>query len=33
MYREQVLIYKKEAENHLLNELLPFWLNRLKDEQ
>lgn len=33
MYKEQILIYKKEAENHLLNELLPFWLNRLKDEQ
>ncbi|UCG28771.1 MAG: AGE family epimerase/isomerase [Bacteroidales bacterium] len=33
MDRDQVLIYKKEAVRHLVNELLPFWMNRLKDEQ
>ena len=33
MDKEKILIYKKEAEGHLINELLPFWLNRIKDEQ
>jgi mannobiose 2-epimerase len=26
------LSYKNEAENHLINELLPFWLNHCKDD-
>lgn len=33
MDKKQLLIYKKEAEEHLVNELLPFWINRLKDKQ
>jgi len=30
--KEKILEYKKEAENYLINELLPFWLNRCKDD-
>ncbi len=29
MDRNEVLSLKKEAENHLLNELLPFWITRM----
>jgi mannobiose 2-epimerase len=32
MNKEEILILKKEAENHLLTELLPFWTTRMKDE-
>jgi mannose/cellobiose epimerase-like protein (N-acyl-D-glucosamine 2-epimerase family) len=32
MDKNEVLELKKEAENHLLNELLPFWTTRMKDE-
>jgi mannobiose 2-epimerase len=32
MNRKQILTCRQEAENHLLNELLPFWLDRCKDE-
>jgi mannose/cellobiose epimerase-like protein (N-acyl-D-glucosamine 2-epimerase family) len=32
MNRNDVIILKKEAENHLVNELLPFWTTRMKDE-
>lgn len=32
MNRKDLIAYKKEAENHLVNELLPFWINRMKDE-
>src|SRR5450759_5347532 len=32
MNKNDVLTLKKEAENHLVNELLPFWLPRMKDE-
>ncbi len=32
MKKEEILKLKKEAENHLLNELLPFWITRMKDE-
>jgi mannose/cellobiose epimerase-like protein (N-acyl-D-glucosamine 2-epimerase family) len=30
--REKILKCKEEAEYHLTNELLPFWLNRCKDD-
>ena len=30
---DDLINYKKEAENHLVNELLPFWTRRLKDEK
>ena len=30
-YRE-ALLCKREAEYHLKNELLPFWVGRMKDE-
>jgi mannose/cellobiose epimerase-like protein (N-acyl-D-glucosamine 2-epimerase family) len=30
--RSTILKCKEEAENHLTNELLPFWLNRCKDD-
>lgn len=33
MDKEQILMYKKDVEGHLINELLPFWLNRLKDDR
>jgi mannobiose 2-epimerase len=29
---KEVLLFKEEAENHLKNELLPFWTSRMKDE-
>jgi len=29
--REEINIYLKEAENHLVNELLPFWTTRMMD--
>lgn len=32
MKREEINYLKKEAENHLINELLPFWTTRMKDE-
>jgi len=32
MKKEEISSLKKEAENHLLNELLPFWTSRMKDE-
>ncbi len=32
MDKNEVLELKNEAENHLLNELLPFWTTRMKDE-
>ena len=33
MKRETVISLKKEAENHLVNELLPFWTTRMVDEK
>lgn len=32
MDKTEILILKNEAENHLVNELLPFWTSRMKDE-
>ena len=32
MNRNEVASFKKEAENHLKTELLPFWTSRMKDE-
>ena len=32
MKREEIIYLKKEAEDHLVNELLPFWTTRMKDE-
>ncbi len=32
MNREEVIALKEEAKNHLVNELLPFWTSRMKDE-
>jgi len=32
MNREEIIFLKNEAENHLINELLPFWTTRMKDE-
>lgn len=32
MNKNEVVILKQEAENHLVNELLPFWTSRMKDE-
>lgn len=32
MKKEEISSLKKEAENHLLTELLPFWTSRMKDE-
>jgi mannobiose 2-epimerase len=32
MHKHEVLSLKKEAENHLIKELLPFWTTRMKDE-
>src|SRR5512142_2599868 len=31
MNRTEVLAFRNEAENHLTNELLPFWTTRMKD--
>ncbi len=33
MNKNEVVLLKKEAENHLINELLPFWITRIKDEK
>ena len=33
MKKDELIHYKTEAENHLVNELLPFWVNRLKDDK
>lgn len=33
MDKKTVLALKAEAENHLINELLPFWITRMKDEE
>ncbi len=33
MDRKEVLLFKEESENHLKNELLPFWTSRMKDEK
>ena len=32
MKREEISSLRNEAKNHLLNELLPFWTSRMKDE-
>lgn len=32
MDKKTILAIKTEAENHLINELLPFWTTRMKDE-
>jgi len=32
MNKEEITAIKREAENHLINELLPFWTTRMKDE-
>jgi len=32
MNNEEIIALKREAENHLLTELLPFWTSRMKDE-
>ena len=32
MNRNEILSLKKEAENHLINELLPFWTSRMIDK-
>lgn len=32
MTRNEVLMFRNEAENHLVNELLPFWANRMIDK-
>jgi mannose 2-epimerase len=32
MRKSEVAELRKEAENHLLNELLPFWVTRMKDD-
>ena len=32
MEKSEIALYKKELENHLNNELLPFWLDRSKDD-
>ena len=29
----ELVLHQKEAENHLVNELLPFWTNRMMDEK
>ena len=31
MQKEEISNYIKEAENHLVNQLLPFWTNRMID--
>ena len=33
MKKKQILAYKEEAEKHLKEELLPFWLDRCKDDE
>ena len=32
MEKSEIALYKEELENHLKNELLPFWLDRSKDD-
>jgi mannose 2-epimerase len=32
MNKNEVALFKKEAEDHLVKELLPFWTSRMKDE-
>ena len=32
MNKNDIIKLKNEAENHLINELLPFWTNRMKDD-
>jgi mannobiose 2-epimerase len=32
MIKTEVTRLRKEAENHLINELLPFWITRMKDD-
>src|SRR5690554_7361427 len=31
MNKNELVHHREEAENHLLNELLPFWVNRMAD--
>jgi len=33
MNKNKIATLKKEAQNHLINELLPFWTTRMKDEE
>jgi len=33
MLKKEVSDLLKEAENHLVNELLPFWTKRIRDEK
>jgi len=33
MNKEEVILFLKEAENHLINELLPFWTTRMADKK
>src|SRR4030042_6237733 len=33
MNREEICSLRKEAENHLVNDLLPFWITRMADEK
>jgi mannose 2-epimerase len=33
MQQEEITDYRNEAENHLVNELLPFWTTRMKDSK
>ena len=32
MSRKEIVLFRNEAENHLLNELLPFWISRMTDK-
>jgi mannose 2-epimerase len=32
MNKNEIALFKKEAEDHLVKELLPFWTSRMKDE-
>ena len=33
MNRDEIIKIKDEAQNHLINELLPFWTSRMVDEK
>ena len=33
MNKEEITLYLREAENHLINELLPFWTTRMEDKK
>lgn len=33
MNRDEIISLRKEAEHHLIHELLPFWTTRMKDEE